>query len=139
MLNLHPDTDAKHSEMVQLLSAGMPFDQLPVRNEIASILQTYPTACRDTLIVGLVVSPVEHIDTWIPDVKDKRRVGVVSIEECMEVQPLECTYTMADNGAANCDLGSLKRILRKCREALVRDIEAGAMLATQNGVEQASS
>lgn len=104
------------------------FDRETTRSEIAEILKTFPKECPHN-DVGLGVSPLEDIDTWAPNVKDKRRIGMISIYGCLKEQPLDCTYTMRDNSATDFDIGSLKRILGRCSEALARDIRNGSELA----------
>lgn len=146
MLNIFPDQNPRHRDLVSLLNPSMPFDREETRNDIAAILASYPAVCNDTLLIGLSVGPVVFLDPTIRP-NDKRRVGLVSVEGCLVKQPNECNYevvrpldcideeqqtfcyyTIADNGAFDFDVGSLKRILRSCGAAMQREISNGAQI-----------
>lgn len=94
-LNLHPDTNAEHAALIRTLAPGIPFDDPKVRDQVAEILASSPDACvvggtGPGLRVGLLVSPVEHIDIFVPGVVDKRRIGSVYLSGCLAENPPEC-------------------------------------------------
>ena len=56
--------------------------------------------------ISIIVSPIEHIDTVLPGVKDKRRIVNLYIGNCIKEDIAECEYDQ-DEGGMNFDLRSL--------------------------------
>jgi len=114
--------------IIEMIKPGIPIDQDNIQRQIAQSLDEYPQPCKDRLNINLVVAPVSDIDTWLPNVKDKRRIQSIRLFGCLKETPSECHYSMLDNGAFDFDIGDLQSRLRRCSEALHRDIAAGKAL-----------
>jgi|GEM_PF-4865369 len=119
---------ATDKAVIEMLKPGIPIDRDNIQRQIAQSLDEYPPPCKDRLNMDLIVAPISDIDTWLPNVKDKRRIQEINLQGCLKETPKECRYSISDNGAFDFDIGSLTKRLKVCRMALERDIAAGKAL-----------
>lgn len=128
-LKLDPAQNAEHKAIVDLLAPGVGFDRPEVRDEIAAVLHGLPAACKQGSELVLKLNPIEHIDVWVPNVANNRRITIVALNGCAKPVPKACRYCLCEEGGYDFPLGSLKRVLRDCSDALhvvSPEAEAGA-------------
>lgn len=77
----------------------------------------------------LKLNPIEDIDRWVPNVTDNRRITIVSVNGCLKQTPKACQYCLCQEGGYDFPLGSLKRVLRDCQEAVNAAVKDGAEFA----------
>lgn len=126
VLLLDPTKARPDQAFIEILKPGIPIDRKDIQDQIAKSLAAFPKQCHSRTTIDLVVNPVSNLDRWLPGVKDKRRINSVNIYGCLEETPIECMYTMTDNGAFDYDIGSLKKRLVICSDALFRGIKSGS-------------
>ncbi|WP_373489347.1 hypothetical protein [Blastomonas sp.] len=117
-LKLDAARNAEHKAIVDLLAPGIGFDRPEVRDEIAALLHGLPAACKQRSELVLKLNPIEDIDRWVPNVTDNRRITIVAVNGCAEPVPKACRYCLCQEGGYDFPLGSLKRVLRDCSDAL---------------------
>lgn len=130
-LALDPLGNPDHARVIDILRPGIPIDQENIRDDIASLLAQFPQPClngpsEQGLSFALLVSPIEDIDRFVPDVIDKRRITSVYLSRCLAETPKACLYSQKYTGAVDFDIGSLRRVLRECRDATNAAVEGGA-------------
>lgn len=128
-LRLDPTENPKHAQLIRILSAGMPFGQTEVRDQVAQVLAEFPAPCKGPMGLALAVGPMEHIDRFSPGVKDKRRVLNVYVGQCLGVDLPECSYDQSETGADDFGIRSLLRILRDCRDATNAAVARGVLFS----------
>ena len=125
-LKLYPERNAEHGKLIDILAAGMPFEEVGIRDQTAEILAGFPGACKPVMGMSMMVSPIEHIDTILPGVRDKRRIVALFVGNCLAERLEECVYDQDDTGEVNFELGNLLGILKECRDATNAAVERGA-------------
>lgn len=127
--NLQPEANAEHKALIDLLAPGVSFDDPKVRKEVAGILYTLPPQCREHSELVLKVNPIGDITAWLPDVKDKRRITILAVNQCLAETPPECRYCLCQDGGFNFTLGDLKQVLQGCASAVNEAVKKGAAFA----------
>ncbi|HEY1182215.1 MAG TPA: hypothetical protein VGE56_07930 [Rhodocyclaceae bacterium] len=115
-------SDPKHKAMAAILDPGMPFSGAGLRRELGDLLSAYPGSCRSAtppLSVTLLVTQVEDLSNFLPEITDERRITAVHIGDCAAVDQPECSYDNNKTGELDFDEGMLKGVLRKCRDTLL--------------------
>ena len=125
-LKLHPERNAEHGKLIDILAAGMPFEEVRIRDQTAEILAGFPGACKPVLGVAMLVSPIEDIDTVVPGVRDRRRIVGLYVGNCLAVDLEECLYDQNETGEVDFELRNFLGILKECRDATNAAVERGA-------------
>lgn len=127
-LKIYPEKNRSHQEIVDLLSAGMPFGAKNVRNQVAKILSGFPESCKPHMGLSVLVSPLSRVEMVSPGVKDIRRVTSLYLGNCLDKDIPQCEYDIAQTGALDFNLQMFLAVLTECRDATNAAIQKGAEL-----------